>query len=280
MNSYLKHLKVSKEIKRLITGTSIGRDLYWYDQKLKDVLNWKGLWKFLKFSISARKSDEVAGNYNVKRLYNGPAINDGLSASGATVWNYTRLKNPAIIDNNDIIRLMESKADLIINEYKNNIDKIITHPDNESLAKDGTWSGIFLYGVDGEKNSQYEPFFKETYELVDQLPFSKNFGFVLISKLSPGVRITPHCGSSNLRFRYHLGLDIPEPGKVKIRVGTEWKYWEEGKAYGFDDSYEHEVVHDGEKDRVVLIVDAWNPDLTDEEIKIFDNRVFHDFGNR
>ena len=234
----------------------------------------------LKFQIASKKIDKIAENYNVKRLYNSPPISDGLSASGATVWNYTRLKNPPIIDNNKIIDLLESNADAIIEEYKNNIDKIITHPDNDSLAKDGTWSGIFLYGVGGEKDPRYEEFFKETYAFVDRLPISKNFGFVLISKLSPGIRIAAHCGSSNLRFRYHLGLDVPEPDKAKIRVGTEWRYWKEGKAYGFDDSFDHEVVHDGQKDRVVLIVDAWNPDLTQDEIAIFDNPVFHEFGNR
>lgn len=280
MTSYLNHLKISSQLKRLIKGTNIGEELYWYDQKLKDVIGWKGVWKFLKFSMSKHDKDEIADNYSVKRFYNAPAINDGLSESGATVWNYTRLKNPPIIEHNEIISLLESKADVIIQEYKNNIDKIITHPDNNSLAKDGTWSGIFLYGVGGKKDPMYEDFFKETYALVDQLPISKNFGFVLISKLSPGVRITPHCGSSNLRFRYHLGLDVPEPDKVKIRVGKQWKHWKEGTAYGFDDSFEHEVVHDGEKDRVVLIVDAWNPDLKEEEIQIFDNRIFHQFGNR
>ena len=102
----------------------------------------------------------------------------------------------------------------------------------------------------------------------------------MISKLSAGVRITPHCGSSNLRFRYHLGLDVPEPDKVKIRVGTVWHYWKEGKAFGFDDSFEHEVVHDGTKDRVVMVVDIWNPDLTEEEVSIFSNRLFHEFGTK
>lgn len=280
MRAYFNHLKFSRQLRKLIKGTSIGEELFWYDQKLNDVLGWRGILKFIGFSLSSNRNDEIAGNYNVKRLYNAPAINDGLSSSGATVWNYTRLKNPPIIDHNEITELLESKADLIIEEYKKNIDKIITHPDNDSLAKDGTWSGIFLYGVGGKKDPRYESFFKETYALVDQLPISKNFGFVLISKLSPGIRIAPHCGSSNLRFRYHLGLDVPEPDKVKIRVGNEWRYWQEGKAYGFDDSFNHEVIHDGQKDRVVLIVDAWNPDLTQEEISIFDNPVFHDFGCR
>lgn len=279
MKAYLKHMKISSKMKRLISGTNIGEDLYWYDQKLNNVLGWRGIWTFIKFYISNRKSDEIAKNYNVKRLYNGPAISDGLKTSGATVWNYTKLENPPIIENDRIVELLEANATDIIEEYRENIDKIITHPDNASLAKDGTWSGIFLYGVNG-KNAENEKYFKKTFDLIEKLPLSENFGFALISKLTPGVRISPHCGSSNLRFRYHLGLDIPEPDKVKIRVGNEWKSWGEGKAFGFDDSYEHEVVHDGEKDRVVLIVDVWNTHLSKEEIEIFDNRLFHEFGSR
>ena len=280
MKSYINHLKISKQIRSLIEGTDVASLLYWHDQKLKDVLGWNGIKKFIKFSIASKKKDEIASNYNVSRLYFGNPISDGLSSSGATVWNYTKLKNPPIIQNNEICQLLEKNADAIINEYKNNIDKIVTHPDNNSLAKGGTWSGIFLYGVGGKKDERYQEYFKKTYELVDQLPISKNFGFVLISKLSAGVKILPHCGSSNLRFRYHLGLDVPESDKVKIRVGQTWQHWETSKAFGFDDSFEHEVVHEGEKDRVVLIVDAWNPDLTKEEIAIFDNRLFHDFGTR
>lgn len=280
MKAYIQHLTISSKLRKLIKGTGIANQLYWYDQKLKNVLGWKGIPKFIRFALATRKSDEIAENYNINRLYSGAAINDGISTSGATVWNYTRLKNPPIIEGDEICQTLENNAAQIIQEYKNNIDNIVTHPDNNSLAKDGTWSGIFLYGVGGKKASLYEGFFKETYKVLDQLPISKNFGFALISKLSPGVRILPHCGSSNLRFRYHLGLDVPEPDKVKIRVGSEWKHWKEGKAYGFDDSFEHEVVHNGQKDRVVLIVDVWNPSLSEEEIKIFDNKLFHQFGNK
>lgn len=33
----------------------------------------------------------------------------------------------------------------------------------------------------------------------------------------------------------------------------------------FDDSFEHEVWHNGTSVRLVLIVDVWHPDLTDDE---------------
>ena len=41
--------------------------------------------------------------------------------------------------------------------------------------------------------------------------------------------------------------------------------WTEGKFIIFDDSFEHEVWHDGDSVRLVLIVDMWHPDLTARE---------------
>lgn len=38
--------------------------------------------------------------------------------------------------------------------------------------------------------------------------------------------------------------------------------WEEGKVFIFDDSFEHEVWHNGTEFRLVLIVDVWHPELT------------------
>lgn len=33
----------------------------------------------------------------------------------------------------------------------------------------------------------------------------------------------------------------------------------------FDDSFEHEVWHNGTETRLVLIVDVWHPDLTTDQ---------------
>ena len=44
-----------------------------------------------------------------------------------------------------------------------------------------------------------------------------------------------------------------------------FRTWTEGKFIIFDDSFEHEVWHDGDSFRLVLIVDLWHPDLTEEQ---------------
>jgi hypothetical protein len=85
------------------------------------------------------------------------------------------------------------------------------------------------------------------------------FGSHFFSRLTPGTHLSKHCGPSNFRLRCHLGLIVP-PG-VRIRVGSEVREWRAGECLIFDDSFEHEVWHDGNEDRVVLICDLWHPDV-------------------
>lgn len=52
-----------------------------------------------------------------------------------------------------------------------------------------------------------------------------------------------------------------------IKVAGETRYLQEGKAVIFDDSFLHEAGNtSAEEPRVVLIVDIWHPDLSDEEV--------------
>ena len=82
--------------------------------------------------------------------------------------------------------------------------------------------------------------------------------------MQPGVHVWPHCGPTNCRLRAHLGLVVPTVGPL-IRVGDDVRTWKEGEFIVFDDSFEHEVWHNGSSLRLVLIVDMWHPDLTAEE---------------
>jgi aspartate beta-hydroxylase len=85
------------------------------------------------------------------------------------------------------------------------------------------------------------------------------YGSHFFSRLIPGTHLSRHCGPSNFRLRCHLGLVVP-PG-VRIRVADEVREWKAGECLIFDDSYEHEVWHDGSEDRIVLICDLWHPEI-------------------
>lgn len=119
-------------------------------------------------------------------------------------------------------------------------------------------------------------------------------GQVKFSVVEPNTHIWPHCGPTNCRLRAHLGLVVPDGG-VSIRVAGEVRFvfervgrhararamgnccvkmgimdvvyrtWKEGEVMVFDDSFEHEVWHNGTSLRLVLIVDVWHPELRIEE---------------
>ena len=40
-----------------------------------------------------------------------------------------------------------------------------------------------------------------------------------------------------------------------------FRTWKEGKFIIIDDSFEHEVWHDGTELRLILIVDFWHPEI-------------------
>ncbi|MCC6921147.1 MAG: aspartyl/asparaginyl beta-hydroxylase domain-containing protein [Alphaproteobacteria bacterium] len=87
--------------------------------------------------------------------------------------------------------------------------------------------------------------------------------FILFSKLTPGAWIRPHSGFLNTRLVCHLPLIVPEG--CWFRVGAETRRWEEGKAWVFNDTIEHEARNDSSDTRIVLIFNVWRPELTATE---------------
>ena len=49
-----------------------------------------------------------------------------------------------------------------------------------------------------------------------------------------------------------------------IRVADKFMTWTEGDMFVFDDSFDHEVWNENEE-RIILIVDIWHPDLSEEQ---------------
>ena len=50
-----------------------------------------------------------------------------------------------------------------------------------------------------------------------------------------------------------------------FRVGAETREWREGRAWVFDDTFEHEAWNGSDEPRIVLIFDVWNSFLTAAE---------------
>lgn len=127
------------------------------------------------------------------------------------------------------------------------------------------WNAFFFYrhGVRHDENCRRCP---RTAALLDELPLIRLPGAtpeICFSTLTPGRHILPHRGDSNLRSVVHLGLVVP-PSSV-LKVAGEERSWAPGKVMAFDDTYEHEAWNRSDATRAVLLMDAWNPHLTEVE---------------
>lgn len=86
---------------------------------------------------------------------------------------------------------------------------------------------------------------------------------VFFSILEPHTRIPPHTGVTNTRLVVHLPLILP--AGCGFRVGSETREWRLGHAWVFDDTLEHEAWNNSDQFRAILIMDIWNPFLSDAE---------------
>ena len=72
-----------------------------------------------------------------------------------------------------------------------------------------------------------------------------------------------------------MGLQVPTSYRATMTVGQKAVEWQVGKAFIFDDSFEHEVtwsppvsevVMSAQEARVILIVDFRHPDVTSQPV--------------
>lgn len=277
---YRKHLRDCRTVRRLLREHDSDnlRNLYWYDMPLREAVSWRGILRVALWGWREGQLDEIAGNYGLISLYRADPPPLPADRSNPPVWNCRSLDSRPWFDERSTTRdALEANADAIVAEFNAIRAGIGDHPDNDSLTPRGRWTGMFLFGADG-RNDTLAAQCPVTTRTVESLPLCTNFGFVMFSGAEPGTHIAPHCGSSNLRQRNHLGVDVPEPDACRIRVGTEWRHWQQSKTIAFDDAFEHEVMHEGDRDRVVLSVDVWHPGLSPSDIAVLSHDVFRSFG--
>jgi len=161
-----------------------------------------------------------------------------------------------------IAGLLQANADAIAEEYHRAMHLQVDAP-NPDQVENGYWGNLVL--VDGGRPVEAGiAACPRTWSVVKQCPLPLGVrGNVFFSALVPGTRIRAHFGPTNMKWRYHLCLTAAEG--ARIRCGREWREWRQGRCILLDDSFAHEVVHAGDRARVVLIVDCWHPDLSGGE---------------
>eukprot|EP00027_Filamoeba_sp_ATCC50430_P018066 CAMPEP_0168565810 /NCGR_PEP_ID=MMETSP0413-20121227/14061_1 /TAXON_ID=136452 /ORGANISM="Filamoeba nolandi, Strain NC-AS-23-1" /LENGTH=143 /DNA_ID=CAMNT_0008597741 /DNA_START=195 /DNA_END=623 /DNA_ORIENTATION=+ len=116
----------------------------------------------------------------------------------------------------------------------------------EANVQSGAWKTFYFYnqGTRDNDNCNRCPI---TAKLLDSIPLLMTgcgLGYAYFSILKPGTHISAHCGPANIRLRCHLPLKVPS--NCCMRVDNEKREWVEGQCLLFDDSFDHEVWHNGD----------------------------------
>ncbi|CEM11600.1 unnamed protein product [Vitrella brassicaformis CCMP3155] len=128
----------------------------------------------------------------------------------------------------------------------------------------GDWNVLYLL-LHNQPFPENVALCPRTVEFIQSIP--RQYCHALFSAMTPGTHIRAHNGPTNKKLRIHLPIMGLEG--TRLRVGDQTITPTEGRCYVFDDSFSHEVWHDGPVTRFVLIIDMWHPDLSAEEVVFF-----------
>jgi aspartate beta-hydroxylase len=162
---------------------------------------------------------------------------------------------------------LERAAPQIIAEF-GQLDPSAFVPEAEPIARSGSWDVFLLYERGRRHDERCRLFPTVTAILEQQRTIRTLAGLVYFSRLAPHSRVAPHRGPTNMRVRAHLGIEIPP--ECGIRVGEVSTTWHTGTCIVFDDSFPHDVWNESDRERIVLVVDLWHPDLSDDEVRLLD----------
>jgi hypothetical protein len=159
---------------------------------------------------------------------------------------------------------LEANAGVIQREYETKLTQSVFASDsvwqNQVMGKG--WSAIRLQRL-GAWNTDYCREFPATFELIKSLQIPLAVRGVCFARQAPGSGVQPHSDGRNFILTSHLGLNIPEG--CWLEVGGVKQGWQEGKLTTLDTSFVHSTTNPSDKDRHVLILDFWHPELTSSE---------------
>jgi len=163
------------------------------------------------------------------------------------------------------------ECEVVMAEHRHEFDPYIQYPPGapvnqwQALNHSRRWSTYFLW-QHGQRVDAHCERCPRTTEVLESLPMAYTPNYspnVMFSALEAHTAIPPHNGDTNARLIVHLPLILPPD--CTFRVGNDTRAWQYGKAWVFDDSVEHEARNDSDQVRVQLMLDVWNPFLTDAE---------------
>jgi len=151
-----------------------------------------------------------------------------------------------------------------IREESDNLARSQFHRESENIGRTGDWRVYLLLEAGRWRDDNLARLPTLARILREDRDVRLAGGLAYLSRLLPGTEIKPHTGPSNMRLRLHFALQVPT-GDCGMRVGGHELRWHAGNCLVFDDYFTHEAWNRTDKERLVLIVDVWHPDLAREE---------------
>jgi beta-hydroxylase len=129
-------------------------------------------------------------------------------------------------------------------------------PDHKGLDDSNKWRSFFLWGY-GFKIGQNCDRCPNTSAALANVPGLQT---AMFSIHAPGMAIPPHKGVTSGMCVFHLGLKVPkDTDNCAIRVQDQVVHWQDGEAFVFDDTREHETWNRTDDERVILLVQFNRP---------------------
>ena len=166
-----------------------------------------------------------------------------------------------------LARALERQAADIIAEIRA-LDRAEFHVERENIARSGNWD-VFMLLERGRIRREAETNCPATGAILAGHQVIRSLaGLAYVSRLAPMTDLAAHRGPTNLRLRCHLGITVPDD--CGLAVDGVSGGWTEGRCIVFDDSFTHAAWNHSGRDRLVLVVDVWHPDLTPREIELLE----------
>ena len=129
-----------------------------------------------------------------------------------------------------------------------------------------SWDAFFFYrhGQRFDDNHQRCPGTSQVLEDIELCRIKAQAPEVCFSLLAPGSHIMAHYGVTNSRLVMHLPLRIPADCALNV-IDAGPHHWQEGRLMMFDDTFQHEAWNRSEEQRLILLMDCWNPHLSAAE---------------
>jgi aspartate beta-hydroxylase len=129
-----------------------------------------------------------------------------------------------------------------------------------------SWDAYFFYRH-GERYAEHHarcPRMSGALDSIELCRIAHQAPEVCFSVIRPQTTIMAHHGSTNTRLVMHLPLIVPRDCALHV-IGHGEHHWKEGELMMFDDTFLHEAWNRSDEPRLIVLMDCWNPHLTEPE---------------